>query len=102
VYKSYVFGSEFPSAIVQTGQFEEDALVYRGELTGEGMKFKLRNVTRLVAPSKIVSEEYIAPEGRKGLQSLDNSRSAHAAADAHRHHSVASASPLEFTHKACR
>jgi len=62
-YKCYVFGSEFPASIVETGQFEGDLLVYRAEISAEGMKFKLRNVTRVVSPGKIVSEEYIAPEG---------------------------------------
>jgi hypothetical protein len=28
-YKSYVFGNGFPGCVVQTGQFEGDALVFR-------------------------------------------------------------------------
>ena len=65
-YKSYVFGNGFPGAIVETGQFEGDALVFRSELSAGGSTFKLRNVTRLVSPGKLVSEEYFtvkdAPE----------------------------------------
>jgi hypothetical protein len=62
-YKSYVFGSEFPGCIVQTGQFEGDALVFRSDFAAAGVKLTLRNVTRVSAVGKIVSEEYIAAEG---------------------------------------
>jgi len=58
-----VFGNEFPGCIVQTGQFEGDALVFRSEFAAEGVKVKLRNVTRVSAAGKIVSEEYVAAEG---------------------------------------
>jgi hypothetical protein len=63
VYKSYVFGNEFPGCIVQTGQFEGDGLVFRSDFAAEGVKMKLRNVTRVSAVGKIVSEEYMATEG---------------------------------------
>jgi hypothetical protein len=59
-YKSYVFGNEFPGALVETGQFEGDALVFRSEFPAEGATLKIRNVSRLAAPGKIESEEYIA------------------------------------------
>lgn len=62
-YESYVFGNEFPGCVIQTGRFEGDALVLRSEFTAEGMKLRLRNVTRLAAPGKIVSEEYLTKEG---------------------------------------
>jgi len=65
-YKAYVFGDAFPGALVETGQFEEDALVFRSEFTVGGATLKLRNVTRVVSPRKLVSEEYVtakdAPE----------------------------------------
>jgi hypothetical protein len=57
-YKAYAFGNDFPAAIVETGQFEGDALVYRSEFTTGGMTMKLRNVTRVTAPGQLVSEEY--------------------------------------------
>jgi hypothetical protein len=60
VYKSYVFGNGFPGCVVQTGQFEGDALVFRSDFATEGVRVKLRNVTRVSAVGKIVSEEYIA------------------------------------------
>jgi hypothetical protein len=59
-YKGYVFGNDFPGALVETGQFEDDALVYRSEFPAEGTTLKLRNVTRITAPGKIESEEYMA------------------------------------------
>ena len=59
-YKAYVFGNDFPGALVETGQFEGDALVFRSEFPAEGAALKIRNVTRLAAPGKIESEEYIA------------------------------------------
>jgi hypothetical protein len=59
-YKAYVFGNEFPGAIVETGQFEGDALVFRSEFSAGGVTMKLRNVTRVTVPGKIESEEYFA------------------------------------------
>ena len=59
-YKAYVFGNDFPGGIVETGQFEGDALVYRSEFQAEGVTLKLRNVTRVTAPGTLVSEEFMA------------------------------------------
>jgi hypothetical protein len=59
-YKAYVFGNDFPGAIVETGQFEGDALVYRSEFPVEGATLKLRNVTRVTGPGTLVSEEFMA------------------------------------------
>jgi hypothetical protein len=59
-YKAYAFGNDFPGALVETGQFEGDALVYRSEFPVEGAILKLRNVTRVIASGKLESEEYFA------------------------------------------
>lgn len=59
-YKAYIFGNDFPGAVVQTGQFEDGALVYRSEFAAGDKVYKLRNVARLVAPGKLVSDEYSA------------------------------------------
>src|SRR5260370_24901868 len=59
-YKAYVFGNDFPGALVETGAFEGDALVFRSEFFMEGMTLKLRNVTRVTGPGTLVSEEYSA------------------------------------------
>ncbi|HMD06050.1 MAG TPA: hypothetical protein VKH63_00845 [Candidatus Acidoferrum sp.] len=65
-YKAYFFGNGFHGAIVETGQFEGDALVFHSEFSAGGTTLKLRNVTRLIGPGKLVSEEYFtakdAPE----------------------------------------
>ncbi|HEY6263395.1 MAG TPA: DUF1579 family protein [Candidatus Acidoferrum sp.] len=59
-YKAYVLGNDFPGALVETGQFEGDALVFRSEFSAGGITMKLRNVTRVTAPGKLESEEYMA------------------------------------------
>jgi hypothetical protein len=65
-YKAYVFGNGIPGAVVETGQFEGEALVYRFEFPVEGGSVKLRNVTRVTGPGTLVSEEFMtmkdAPE----------------------------------------
>ena len=62
-YKQYLFGNDFPGCVVETGQFEGDALVFRGEFSVEETKIGLRNATRIVAPGKLVSEEYTSMNG---------------------------------------
>ncbi|MGC1620410.1 MAG: hypothetical protein WA765_18105 [Candidatus Acidiferrum sp.] len=59
-YKSNVFENQSAGAIVETGQFEGESLVFRGEFTVGSAKVKLRNVTRLAAPGKLVSEQYFS------------------------------------------
>jgi hypothetical protein len=59
-YKAYVFGNDFPGAVVETGQFEGDALVYHSEFSAGGATMKLRNVTRLNGSGMLVSEEFMA------------------------------------------
>jgi hypothetical protein len=62
-YKSYVFGNDFSGCIVEIGQFEGDTLVFRGEFAMGEAKIAVCNTTRLVAPGKIISEEYMARNG---------------------------------------
>ena len=62
-YKCYVFGDGFPGAIVETGQFEGDALVFRAELPMGDKTIALHNVTRFSGDNKIVSEEYASSGG---------------------------------------
>jgi hypothetical protein len=57
-YKCYVFGNDFPGAVVQTGAFENDTLVFRYEFSMGPATFKLRNATRVTGPGKLVSEEF--------------------------------------------
>jgi hypothetical protein len=62
-YKSYVFGNDFPGCIVETGRFEGDELVFRGEMTMGGKHLAMRNSTRLPSPGRIVSEEFLSVDG---------------------------------------
>jgi len=59
-YKLYVFGNDLPGALVETGAFEGDTLVFRSELTAQGTTVKLRNTTRVTEPGKMVSEQFMA------------------------------------------
>ena len=62
-YKAYVFGDSFPGAIVETGAFEGDKLVFRGEIPAGGAKLQIRNVTWLDSSGKLISEEYMSRNG---------------------------------------
>lgn len=62
-YKMYALNSASPGAVVETGQFEGDVLVYRAELSSEGTSLKLRNTTRLTADGKLESEQYVSVNG---------------------------------------
>ncbi len=57
-YKLYVFGNDLPGALVSTGTFEGDTLVFRSEITAQGATLKLRNTTRVTEPGKMVSEQF--------------------------------------------
>jgi len=59
-YKQYIFGNNFPGALVSTGAFEGDTLVFRSEITMPGATMKLRNTTRVTEPGKMVSEQFAA------------------------------------------
>src|SRR6266478_4348843 len=59
-YKAYVFGNDFPGAVVETGQFEGDALVFQTDFSAGGATMKLRNVTRITGPGTLVSEGFMA------------------------------------------
>jgi hypothetical protein len=59
-YKLYVFGNDLPGALVETGAFEGDTLVFRSEITAQGITMKLRNTTRVTEPGKMVSEQFMA------------------------------------------
>ena len=62
-YKSYIFGNDFPGAVVETGNFEGDALVFRGGMTVRETKISMRNSTRIGDDGKMSSEEFMAMGG---------------------------------------
>jgi hypothetical protein len=59
-YKAYAFGNGFPGALVETGQFEGNALVFRSEFPVKGAILKLRNITRVTGSGTLLSEEFMA------------------------------------------
>jgi hypothetical protein len=62
-YKAYVFGDSFPGAVVQTGEWENDVLVYRSEMIAGTTKIELRNVTKFQEDGKLTSDEYSSTNG---------------------------------------
>jgi hypothetical protein len=67
-YKEFVFGNDFPGALVETGVFEGNDLVFRTEISMGGALLKLRNVTRVTAPGNLESEQYMTmPEKPEAL-----------------------------------
>ncbi len=59
-YKSYIFGNSFSGAVVETGNFEGDALVFHGEMTTGSGKISMRNSARIGEDGKMTSEESAA------------------------------------------
>src|SRR5690242_14885703 len=59
-YKVYVFGNNLLGALVETGAFAGDTLVFRSEITAQGATVRLRNTTRVTEPGKMVSEQFMA------------------------------------------
>ncbi|HZI59048.1 MAG TPA: hypothetical protein VFF39_19860 [Verrucomicrobiae bacterium] len=62
-YKAYVFGDAFPGAIVETGAFEGDKLVFRGEFPAGPTKLQIHTVTWLDPSGKLISEQYMSRNG---------------------------------------
>ncbi len=66
VYKAYAFGNDFPGAIIETGNFEGDTLVFRGEMAMGQAKIALRNTAQLDEKGKMTIDEFMvagnAPE----------------------------------------
>jgi hypothetical protein len=62
-FMAYLFSGDFPGALVETGEFEGEKLVFHGDLPTSGMNLKLRNVTWLASPGKLISEQYLSSNG---------------------------------------
>lgn len=63
-YKAYVFGDSFPGAIVETGQWEGDTLVFRAEFSVGETKLALRNATKFLEGGRLVSDEFSSANGK--------------------------------------
>jgi len=57
-YKEYVFSDAFSGAVVETGDFENDTLVYRFEFPAGDQTVKMRNVTRIISADKLESDQF--------------------------------------------
>jgi hypothetical protein len=62
-YKAYTFAADFPGCLVESGNFEGDTLVYRGEFSMGEQHIAFRNSTRLTAPNRISSDEFASVNG---------------------------------------
>lgn len=57
-YKSYIFGNDFPGAVVETGNFEGETLVFRGGMTIGEKTISMRTNARIDEKGKMIVEEY--------------------------------------------
>jgi len=57
-YKAYVFGNDFPGALVETGQFEGDALIFRTTFNMGEKSIPMRNETRVDAKGVLTSDAF--------------------------------------------
>jgi hypothetical protein len=62
-YKAYLFADSLPGTIVETGQWEDDALVYRLEFSAGGRKIALRNSTKFLDGGRLTSDEFSSANG---------------------------------------
>ena len=68
-YKGYVFFDAFPGAIVETGAFEGDKLVFRGDFPSSlGTKVQVRSVTWRDPSGQLISEQYMSRGGGPEIQ----------------------------------
>ena len=57
-YKAYAFGSDFQGALVETGQFEGDTLIFRANFNMGEQSIPIRNETRVDAKGVLTSDEF--------------------------------------------
>jgi hypothetical protein len=62
-YKAYVFGNDFPGALVETGQFEGDTLVFRANLSMGEKSIPIRNETRVDTKGVLTSDVFFGVPG---------------------------------------
>ena len=63
-YKAYALGDSFPGALVETGQWEGDSLVFRSEMSVGGMRIAIRNTTRFLEGGKLSSDQFSSANGK--------------------------------------
>jgi hypothetical protein len=57
-FKAYAFGGDFPGALVETGQFEGETLVFRANFSMGDKSIPIRNETRVDAKGMLTTDEY--------------------------------------------
>lgn len=62
-YKVYVFGNESPGALVETGQFEGDTLIFRANFNMGEKSIPIRNETRADAKGVLTSDQFFGTPG---------------------------------------
>src|SRR5262249_17440341 len=62
-YKAFALGDSFPGALVEIGQWEGDAVVYRSEFSVGSTKLALRNSTKFPPDGKLISEQFTSANG---------------------------------------
>jgi hypothetical protein len=67
-YKAYVFADSIAGAVVETGNWEDDALTLRFDLAIGGAKVSLRNATRFLEGGKLTTDEYSSTNGGPEIQ----------------------------------
>jgi hypothetical protein len=63
VYKQYVFGSDFPGAVLEKGTWEGDTLEFRGDVPT--MNLQMRTSSKLLPDGTLVSDAYMSRPGGK-------------------------------------
>jgi hypothetical protein len=58
-YKEYLVGNGIPGAVISTGQFEGDTLIFRTTFTMGDKSYLIRNETHLDAKGLLISDEFI-------------------------------------------
>jgi hypothetical protein len=59
-YKSYIFGNDFPGAVIESGNFEGDTLVFHGGMTIGESKITMRNSSHIDEKGVMTVEEFSA------------------------------------------
>ena len=57
-YKAYVFGNDFSGALVETGQFEGDTLIFRANVSMGEKSIPIRNETRVDTKGVLTSDSF--------------------------------------------
>ena len=63
-YKNYVFGSDFPGALITTGNFEGDVLVFRGVVETPNVRMEIRSSASVDETGVMKVQEFVTKPGK--------------------------------------